>query len=192
MVYFGDGIEHSTCSLGFTLAVGAQGHTETWPALLRAANRGDLKATRRAADPLDATAGRYGHSALHRAALHGYPLVVKHLVAVRAQVDQRDSEELTPIFMAAFSGHVEAAGALEGRLPQVLKALVPHGALSQKDGSGATPLQWAATQGHVAAVHYLLQQGLPATARNSQGGGPVSAAATMGHSEVLEELAPRS
>ena len=109
MIYFGDDMEHSTCSLGFTLAVGAQGHTETWPALLRAANRGDLKAARRALDPLDATAGRYGHSALHRAALHGYPQVVKHLLKARAQVGQRDSEGLTPIFMAAFSGHVEVA-----------------------------------------------------------------------------------
>ena len=44
VLYFGDGTEHSTCTLSdFSLAVGAQGHTETWPPLLRAANRGDQK-----------------------------------------------------------------------------------------------------------------------------------------------------
>ena len=37
-------------------------------------------------------------------------------------------------------------------------------------------------------VQYLLAEGLAATERNAQGGGPMSAAATMGHSEVLEEL----
>ncbi|CAJ1380608.1 unnamed protein product, partial [Effrenium voratum] len=108
VLYFGEGVEHSTCSLSnFSLAVGAQGHTEHWPELPRAANRGDLKTVRRLLKRspaelaerqrlLDGTAGRYGHSALHRAALHGFAEVAEALLAARADPTLRDSEGLTP------------------------------------------------------------------------------------------------
>ena len=192
ILYFGDNVEHSTCSLSeFSLAVGAQGHTETWPDLHRAANRGDLSAVQHALaqlvpsesgnhkkDHLSSVFGRYGHAALHRAALHGFAEVVKHLLAARANPSQKDAEGLTPSFLAAFSGHIT-----------VLKALAPSVSLQkERDAKGATPLQWAVTQGHLEVVQFLLSRDVSVSTTNDLGGGPVSAAATMGHIEILKEL----
>eukprot|EP00438_Fugacium_kawagutii_P028383 Skav207227 [mRNA] locus=scaffold1717:89644:95447:+ [translate_table: standard] len=96
VLYFGDNVEHSTCSLSnFSLAVGAQGHTESWAPLLRAANRGDLKEVQgllAARAQLQLVAGPYGHSALHRAALHGHHDVVAQLLRARADPERRDDE----------------------------------------------------------------------------------------------------
>eukprot|EP00434_Breviolum_minutum_P022739 symbB.v1.2.020061.t1/scaffold1666.1/size183716/7 len=160
VLYFGDGTEHSTCTLSdFSLAVGAQGHTETWPPLLRAANRGDLQEVKellKGQADLRSKAPRYGHSALHRAALHGHHAVVKALLLAKADVEESDDEGLTASFLAAFSGHV-----------RVLKQLP----ISQKDGKGASPLQWAATQGHQATVEFLLSRKADVLSTNDLGGG---------------------
>ncbi|CAK9092484.1 unnamed protein product [Durusdinium trenchii] len=193
VLYFGDNVEHATCSLSdFSLAVGAQGHTEAWPDLLRAANRGDLAAVKKAlkhnfANPnapstreqLVSVFGRYGHAPLHRAALHGFPEVVEHLLAARAEPTQRDAEGLTPTFLAAFSGHV-----------QVLRALAGHVSVPKEhDSEGATPLQWAATQGHLEVAGLLLEHQVDVSTTNDAGGGPMSAAATTGHVDMLKKLA---
>lgn len=183
VLYFGDDMEHSTCGLSaFSLAVGAQGHTETWPALLRVANRGDLKEVQQLLSPspglaaaLRQRAGRYGHSAVHRAALHGHAEVVRELLRARAELS-RDDEGLSPSFLAAFSGHVK-----------VLKTLGEN-AVAERDGKGASPLQWAATQGHLAVVDFLLSRRGDVRATNTLGGGALSAAATTGQAEVVRRL----
>ena len=41
---------------------------------------------------LRSKAPRYGHSALHRAALHGHHAVVKALLLAKADVEERDDE----------------------------------------------------------------------------------------------------
>ena len=189
VLYFGTGVEHSTCTLSnFSLAVGSQGHTETWPELVRAANRGDLARVKQLLrlaraeelqDLLSKSAGSYGHTALHRAALHGFERVVAVLLEKGAEGTQQDLEGLTPSFLSAFSGHKE-----------VLQTLLKHGIqLSREiDTKGATPLQWAATQGHHAVVDLLLTHKMSPETRDFHGGGPVSASATMGHVEVLHRL----
>ena len=194
VLYFGTGMEHSTCTLSnFSLAVGSQGHTESWPDLIRAANRGDLLGVTQVLqqassnwelrEALSATAGSYGHAALHRAALHGFEHVVAALLEHGADSQQRDGEGLTPSFLAAFSGHSE-----------VLQTLAKKGVRlsSERDAKGATPMQWAATQGHHAVVDLLLDEDKASyRQKDSHGGGPVSAAATMGHLEVLHMLLKR-
>ena len=193
-LYFGTGVEHSTCTLSnFSLAVGSQGHTETWPELIRAANRGDVRrvekllqgagSKRELEEMLSATAGSYGHAALHRAALHGFGQVAEALLERGANSQQRDGEGLTPSFLAAFSGHGE-----------LLQTLARHGVklADEIDGKGATPMQWAATQGHHSVVELLMDKHQVSHKRKDfHGGGPISSAATMGHSEVLRRLLQR-
>ncbi|CAK0818126.1 unnamed protein product, partial [Prorocentrum cordatum] len=189
VLYIGEGADHASCSLEpFSLGVGAQGHTESWPHLLRAANRGDLAAVKQATARAGAgelrralrqTTEGYAHTPLHRAALHGHADVVDHLLSAGADPDAPDAEGLAPIFLAAFSGHLPATEALAAR---------GRGA-ALRDPKGAGPLQWAATQGHEALVARLVEGlGADARGRDSLGGGSVSAAATMGHVAVMEQL----
>uniref|UniRef100_A0A7S4UGZ8 JmjC domain-containing protein n=1 Tax=Alexandrium monilatum TaxID=311494 RepID=A0A7S4UGZ8_9DINO len=189
ILYFAEGVQHSVCSLDrFVLGVGAQGHTEEWPAMVRAANRGDLPAAKRlmgraagadANRALDAGAGAYGHTALHRAALHGHTQLVKYLLASRAQPDLPDGEGMLPIFLAAFSGHVE-----------VLEHLADFGAgVRARDPNGASILQWASTQGHLEVVKTLVSKlRADVRAQDSLGGGSMSAAATVGHRDIVQYL----
>lgn len=189
VLYFGQGVEHSVCSVErFVLGVGAQGHTEQWPPLLRAANRGDLAASRKLVRKvprgdlslmLQETAGSYGHTPLHRAALHGHTPLVKHLISLRADPDVRDVEGLTPIILAAFSGHVD-----------VVERLADHGeGVNARDSKNAGVLQWASTQGHSTLVKLLVSKfGVDVHAQDSLGGGSLSAAATMGHHAIVDYL----
>jgi len=182
----------------FVLGVGAQGHTEHWPPLLRAANRGDAGAVDALASKasvggaqwsglLSETAGSYGHGPLHRAALRGHAEAARRLLALRGEPEARDAEGLTPLFLAAFSGHVpvvevlltDAAAATGGGF----------GGAAATDPKGARPLQWAATQGHLEVVEALAGRfGADPAARDSLGGCALAAAATMGHGAVVTWL----
>eukprot|EP00928_Gymnodinium_smaydae_P056754 TRINITY_DN4007_c0_g1_i2.p1 TRINITY_DN4007_c0_g1~~TRINITY_DN4007_c0_g1_i2.p1 ORF type:complete len:495 (+),score=61.47 TRINITY_DN4007_c0_g1_i2:30-1514(+) len=189
VLYFGEGITHSNCVLeNFTLGVGAQGHTESWRPLARAANRGDVLALQSLAQrkkgpnlvrELRKASGVYGRTPLHLAALRGHGSAIEALVALRADVDALDGNGLTPMFLAAFSGHVQVIDLLAG---------LGNG-LRSRDPKGASVLQWAATQGHVAVVEALVAKyGMDVSDKDAAGGGSVFAAATVGHASILELL----
>mmetsp|Transcript_15253 Transcript_15253/g.32923 ORF Transcript_15253/g.32923 Transcript_15253/m.32923 type:complete len:537 (+) Transcript_15253:104-1714(+) len=190
-IYFGADIKHSTCCLeDFNFAVGSQGHTGAWPPLIRAANGGhesDLKKLidkAKSAGTLQALlleqAGSYGQTALHRAALHGHEGALLLLLEAGTPPDARDAEGHTPLFLAAFSGHLSIIEELLSRSPNMVEDLDPK---------GSQVLQWAATQGHVEVVKALVNRfRANPVARDFAGGGPIAAAATMGHFAILRFL----
>jgi uncharacterized protein len=107
--------------------------------------------------PVNAASGD-GATALHWAAYHDQPALVKMLLAAGADVNAAtrvDGE--TPLFMAAESGDA-----------QIINALIKGGAdPNQASRLGTTALMAAAASGSAAAVEALLAHGAQVNARES-------------------------
>ena len=102
-------------------------------------------------------------SPLHRAAEKGYFAVVKSLIAAKADVNLKVSDQQllfgdAALHRASKSGHVDC-----------IKALLDAGArIDQINEDGNTPLHLAAYQGRGEAVTYLVQQGASVDAQNGR------------------------
>ena len=83
---------------------------------------------------------------LHLAASHGYPEVVKFLLASNADVNARTKNGNAPIEWAAYNGHADVIALL----------LANKADVNAKDNAGWTPLHTAAYQGHKGAVELLI------------------------------------
>jgi len=126
-------------------------------------------------------------------------------------VDAKNASGVSPLWLAAQEGHVEASklllekgavvdrqdsdgisslwiAAQEGHLDTV-KLLVEKGAaLELKDRGGVTPLWIAVQEGHLAVVKLLVEKGAAVDTRNSEGATPLMYAAQEGRVEALKLL----
>jgi hypothetical protein len=136
-----------------------------------------LRAMQASADKRDAE----GLTLLMRAAADGAgSLVLRSLVAARAELEARDVKERTALYIAAQGGHADVVDVL-GRLGADVNAVVYQ-------GFDATPMWEAAQDGHVDVVMALGRLGADVNSATVDGCTPVCLAAYDGHSAVIEAL----
>lgn len=99
-----------------------------------------------------------GDGALHAAAKHGQPEVIRILVREgHANVDARDEDAQTPLHLAAKYGQLEAT-----------KALLACGAnVNARDKDGWTALHFAARKGSAPVALALLEKGADPNIKNT-------------------------
>ena len=157
---------------------------------------------------------RQGMTMLHIASTFGLSKVVTRILeqdARTAEIDARDSYEITPLHCAAEAGHeaivkrfLEAGAAVDprgddGGTPafkathnghkNILELLLKWGAKADAmDDYGETPLFRAARRGFQTIVELLLEQGARADTRNFRGLTPISLAAFKGYEPLVRLL----
>lgn len=158
--------------------------------LLIAANNGHVEAVKRlllsGADP--GLCSEAGWSALTFAAHKGYEEICGLLLAARAPVNCRVTEDLsTPL-------HKACAGSKAGHVSAVRQLLEGNADVHALNKWRETPLLTAANHGQGQAVEALLRYGADPCKCTDTGWSPLSIAAYKGHDEVvrllLEEGAP--
>ena len=136
-----------------------------------------LGAMEASADERDAD----GLTPLMRAAADGAgSLVLRSLVAARAELEARGVSERTALFFAAEGGHAEAVEVL-GRLGADVNAVANR-------GFDSTPVFIAAQEGHANVVEALGRLGADVNRATLDGRTPVYVAAVKGHTAVIEAL----
>jgi hypothetical protein len=136
-----------------------------------------LGAMESSADERDAE----GLTPLMRAAADGAgSMVLRSLVAARAELETRDVDERTALFWASVGGHADVVEVL-GRLGADVNAVA-------NQGFDATPVFNAAQNGHVEVVEALGRLGADVNRATLDGRTPVYMAVEMGHATVIEAL----
>ena len=136
-------------------------------AVLRAAREGDVAALQSLLAQGVDQATKNG--AFRTAALHGNADAVRAVLAAGPEVDHRDRNDQTTLFLAANSGHTE-----------VVQVLLAAGAnVNAPSIWGGSPLQAAAFHGHAETVQVLLAAGGDVRARDQRGQTALIAAAAM-------------
>ena len=89
------------------------------------------------------------NSAMHHAAFEGHLDIVQQLEIYGANINARDKEGTTPLWIAANNGHYE-----------VVKFLLNKGASYKiRNNNGVSPIEAAANRGHADIVSYLESRG---------------------------------
>ncbi|XP_063412692.1 fibronectin type 3 and ankyrin repeat domains 1 protein-like [Mytilus trossulus] len=116
---------------------------------------------------------------LRSAAFFGKLKDLKKCIQKGADLEYRDSEEMTPLLWAAQEGHLE-----------VLRYLVLVGCDTEVRDTkyGKTPLLKAAAEGHREIVNYLVTVGCEKEVRDKDGATPLLWAAFKGHLEIVRFL----
>jgi cytohesin len=116
---------------------------------------------------------------LHEAAAYGRAEVIELLASRKASVDARNSEDQTPLHVAARDGHADA-----------VKALLKAGAVVdlKQEAIGLTALHYAAREGHADAIKALLAKGASVNAVDKVGETALHMAAREGHLKAAEAL----
>ena len=154
---------------------------------------------------------------LHEAAATGNARRLKTILGQsRTRVNAGSSEGFTPLGLAAFFGHLDAAkvllengadvnfkessrfantaldAAVAGDHPDLVKALLAaHGDPNVRSEANYTPLHKAAAHGSVAIVQMLLDAGASAKATRDDGSTPADDARKEGHEAVAKLLQSR-
>lgn len=119
-------------------------------------------------------------SAIIFAANNGHLDVVKELIALGANIEDRSNNWKTPLLWASLWGHFPVA-----------KYLVSIGAnISATDVYGLTTVMSATLSGNANLVQYLIEQGANVKAKNYYNGTAYSIAKSKGNEEVLTILRP--
>lgn len=197
LVYLPQGVPHATCNLdAFNFGLGGQGHMETWPAVPRAANKGDLDAVQRlvtSGEDLHAT-NPYGETALDRAIFVGDLAMAKLLLEERADPNKLEPG-LTPLHIAVakYSGdsssgkmtnHVKDGAGSE----HIVEALLLHRANPNAIDAehGQSPVHVAAEYGNLGLAKALVQSGGDGHAPAANGAQPFHFAVMGGHLSMVE------
>jgi ankyrin repeat protein len=131
---------------------------------------------------LNAVCVSTGRNALHFAADAGSVDCLAILLRDRRlDLDARDKQGRTALFLAALSGHDEFVSVLLGTGQKVV--------IDAKDKDGLTPLWWASRHGHDKVVEVLLETGrAEIEVQDKSGRSPLSQAAEHGHEKVVQLL----
>jgi hypothetical protein len=127
--------------------------------------------------------GERGETQLHHCAKNGFTTSVNRLLSIRnINVNVKDDwNGWTPLYFAAYNGHVE-----------IIRLLLQNGAeVNAKDNHGHTPLQDAAFQGHVDILHLLVENGADLEAQSNGGWRALHYAARYGDLPFIQELISR-
>jgi ankyrin repeat protein len=147
-----------------------------------------LDAKRITADEIVPGAGYTATPMITVAARHASINVLRHLLAVRADMNAQTPDRDTPLMLAALFGREEQEqnnGAYQ-RYDMAMRLLVEAGArVESAEQNAFAPLAYAAYAGRDGAVHYLLEKGAKVNA-NAQGrvsyvNTPLMMAAIQGH-----------
>ncbi len=127
--------------------------------------------------------GRYGQTALMRAALIGHTDLLKLLLKVGADINVKNDDDKTALMLAARNKSGTA---------QIVKHLIKHGAnINEKDKYGHTAMMYAVGTGDVEKVKILLNHGADLKTRENDGDTALSWAASFGSVEPLKLLLKR-
>ena len=125
------------------------------------------------------SAQRAAYSGLHAAAQTGNVVAIKKLVSEKADINGRDSHGRTPLMVAAFARHLEAAAAL--------MEAGADSSLLENDKYDALTI--AAVDGNSEMVRLLVKKGARTDLVTSvYDGTALIASAHLGHVEVVEAL----
>lgn len=119
----------------------------------------------------------HGGSAVHVAA-KGHASVIRWLVTQGLFVDELNTLTYTPLFLAAFYGHLEACCA----------CLEAGAWVNAVDEDGLTPLHDTVKQGHVQVCKLLLRNGADGLMRDNDGYTALHFAAMKGDGTLCQEL----
>ncbi len=154
---------------------------------------------------------------VYEASALGRPARLKTILGQsRLKVNRPNAEGFTPLGLAAFFGHADAAkvllehgaevnvtdksrfgntaldAAVAANHADVVRVLLAAGASANaRDASDYTPLHKAAQNGNLEIVRMLLEHGADATAVRKGGGAPFDEAEAKGHADVAEVLKGR-
>ncbi|MCJ1347169.1 hypothetical protein MMC31_005390 [Peltigera leucophlebia] len=173
--------------------------------LVKAAGRGDLKATEKLlmaeidiTYQLSTKAGEYdGLTALQAAAKGGHLEVLERLLMAKAEVnaEARKFSGRTALQGASEQGHLEVVERLLAAGADVNAQATEEASVNAEacEDSGRTALQGAAEQGHLEVVERLLAEGAGVNAEASRVSGrtALQGAAEKGQLEVVEKLLVR-
>jgi ankyrin repeat protein len=117
---------------------------------------------------------------LHFAAHGGNKEVVAFLLSKGAQTSNRNENDVTPLMMACWNGHLEVA--------QMLFDATEGQGLEERDAHGETVLSYAASGGSTEVVAYLLSKGAQTSSRDVEGNTPFMWACKVGKVEAAQML----
>ena len=120
-----------------------------------------------------------GQPAIFYALLYSMDLVLDYMFAEDVGVEQRFWDDMTPLHVAAFSGHYFS-------IDRLLKARANVDAVTAC--KSLTPLHIAAERGHAPIVKILLANGADLHARSSSGSTPFYRGVRGGSLEILDML----
>lgn len=150
--------------------------------MIAAARMGDLEKVRHLIDKVDDIDAREnvagkGHTALFNAASAGHTDVVRFLIERGAKLNEQPGE-VTPLIMAAWSGHQET----------VVVLLQAGSNPNAKDESGWSALTHAARKGYVDIARLLIEHGADVNVRLSDGNTPLSWAQAKKNQKMIDLL----
>jgi ankyrin repeat protein len=122
-----------------------------------------------------------GKTAMHWAAVGGSVEMMTYLMSKGASAATRAAWGVTPLMMAAMSGHVGVVQMLVERVHQVN--------LEEAHAGGQTALHLAASYGHADTVAFLLSKQAEPNVRDIENKTPLVRAAQQGHAAVARLLA---
>ncbi|WP_339046417.1 ankyrin repeat domain-containing protein [Candidatus Mesenet endosymbiont of Agriotes lineatus] len=135
------------------------------------------------------TKAENGWAPLHVAAAGNKSEVIEVLLKNKANIDVRDNENCTPLFLAVRLGHVKVVEALltGGANVNVLENILGK----DKIPFAITSLHLAIRKGHKEMVEVILKNGANIDIKADDGCTPLHLAAREGHQDIVEDLLKR-